>query len=350
MLFNDERGATRSPRLRAILNGTVVVGAIAATVAHTASCGAATFSLSVSLAENANLDTAYWANLTEARVKIQVSPRAPEPYMDLIEGYCDSIQLHPISGVVRLDGRDLSASLLDTKTPTDFQNLTPTEIVTLLAKAHGLTPIVASTAANAGRHYGNISNILSLSQFAKLTSDWDVLVELAQASDFDLYVSGTALYFQQRQIAYENPQYIKYSELMDIKMDRLLPLSNGVDLTVLSWNSADQYAVTQTVDTSMARKSSDAGTWPARKYTVMRPNLSAASAQALARRVAQSLSAAAMSIKFTMLGDAAMTVRRPVVLQGTDTIFDRPFKIESLTRSFRSRSGFSQVVRASQGS
>lgn len=138
-----------------------------------------------------------------------------------------------------------------------------------------------------------------------------------------------------------------YSDLTDLRMNRVLPLSNGVDLTVLSWNSAHQLAVTQTVDTSISPNSAGAGIGPARRYTVMRPNLAADSAQALAEKIAQSMSAVAMSVKFTMPGDTAMTVRQPITLLGTNTIFDRQFKIDSIIRSFRSRSGFSQAVRAS---
>lgn len=345
--FNSEHIATRSPRLRAILNGTVIVCPIAATIGHNASCRAATFALSAALAENADLGAAYWAGLTQVRVKIQISLSALEPYTDLIEGYSDSIYLNPISGFVRLEGRDLSASLLDTKTSTDFQNRTPTEIAMFLANTHGLTPMVANIATNAGRYYGNISNVTTLSQFSKLTSDWDVLAALALAWGFDLFVSGTSLYFQPREVSNQIPRSIMYSDLTDLRMNRVLPLSNGVDLTVLSWNSAHQLAVTQTVDTSISPNSAGAGIGPARRYTVMRPNLGADSAQALAEKIAQSMSAVAMSVKFTMPGDTAMTVRQPITLLGTNTIFDRQFKIDSIIRSFRSRSGFSQVVRAS---
>ncbi len=82
-------------------------------------------------------------------------------------------------------------------------------------------------------------------------------------------------------------------------------------------------------------------------YTVMRPNLQSASAQALAEQVAQSVSAESMSIQFTMPGDVSMTVRQPIALQGSNTIFDQIFKVDSITRNFRPRSGYIQAVRAS---
>ena len=349
MSFNRDWVASRSPRLRAILNGTVIIAPIGATVAHSASRAAATFALSVSLVDNADLNATFWASLNQARVKIQISPDTLEPYIDLIEGYCDSIRLHPISGFVRIEGRDLSASLLDTKTPTDFQNRTPTEIATSLATSHGLTPMMGNAAAITGRYYGGTNNLITLTQFAKMTSDWDILVALSQTCGFDLFVSGTSLYFQPGVLTNEIPQIIMYSSLTDLQMTRLPAIASGVDLTVRSWNSAHQLAVEHTVDIGVQTEPIGNSISPIRKYTVLKPNLSADSAQALAQRVAQSISDEAMSIQFAMPGDIVFDLRRPITLQGSDTIFDRMYKVKSIIKSFRPDSGFTQVVRASLG-
>ncbi len=142
---------------------------------------------------------------------------------------------------------------------------------------------------------------------------------------------------------------LMYSSLTDLQMTRLPAIASGVDLTVRSWNSAHQLAVEHTVDIGVQTEPIGNSISPIRKYTVLKPNLSADSAQALAQRVAQSISDEAMSIQFAMPGDIVFDLRRPITLQGSDTIFDRMYKVKSIIKSFRPDSGFTQVVRASLG-
>jgi hypothetical protein len=344
--FSVRGPPVRMPRLRAILNGSICVGPQTAQITHYSSFSAASYNLVVPLTANAPLTAADWAAFGRIRVKIQVAASPTEPYIDLIDGYSDTIQIHPISGWVCLEGRDLSASMLDSKTPADFQNQSSAEIVQLLCERHGLTPVVASIGGYAGRHYGQNNTILTLAQYAKLASDWDILVTLGQASGYDLFVDGTDLYFQPGVSASESTQYIFASNLTDLRMTRLLPLSGGSAVTVASWNSALGRAVTATGVASASGNSAGPAAQPMTQYTAMRPNLIPISAQALASQIVQSIGAEAMSIQFTMPGDTSLSARYPIRLEGSGTAFDLTYRIESIARTFRSRSGFSQTVRA----
>ena len=344
--FSHDAPIVRAPRLRAVVNETVIVGPSSAHVTHHSSCIAATFSLLIPLTGASGPNIQQWLSFNKIHVKIQIATTPAGQFTDLIEGYCDTIQVHPTSRYLRLDGRDRSASLLDSKTSADFQNQTASEIVTSLADRHGLTPVTASISDFVGRRYASNTNIVTLTQFAKLTSDWDILVALAQAHGYDLFVVGTSLYFQPSATTSGPAQDIPYPSLLGIRMSRSLSLSNGVQVTVASWNSAIGSAIAESADTKPSNSSDNLTQAPTRKYTMMQPNLSSANAKALATQVAETISGEAMSIQFEMPGEISLDPRRPIRLSGSGTNFDTIYKIATIVRSYRSHSGFSQAVRA----
>ena len=346
MSFNNDSIPLRFPKIRALLDDSTAVYPYNAAIAHAASFNAATFSISISLNENPELNAAYWANLPRVRVRIQASLGYANPFIDLIEGYCDTVHVHPISGFVVLEGRDLSASLLDTKTFKNYQNRTPGEIAADIASNHGLTAIFKDAGPYAGRQYGDDTTALTLTQFAKLSTDWDMLVMLAQVSGCDLRVMGTSIYFQLDTDTSDPIANVSYSDLIDLRMNRVLPLTDGVDLTVMSWNSAQQVAVAETFASVATDYSGSAGTRSPRNYTIVHPNLQSQAALALATKVAQTVVREAMSIQFRMPADLTTTAGQRIKLYGTKTIFDRLFKIDRITRAFRSQSGFIQTVHA----
>ena len=315
-------------------------------VTNSASFRSATFSISLSLNENPPLDAAYWASLPRVRIRVQASHDRSDPFLDLIEGYCDNIHIHPISGSVVLEGRDLSSSLLDTKTFKNYQNLTPGEIAREIAKNHGLSAVFFAGDTYAGRLYGSDSTASTLAQFAKLTTDWDMLVMLAQVGGYDLFMSGQSIYFQPNSSPSGPIHTIHYADLIDLSMKRILPLTDGVGMTVLSWNSAQQEAITETFESPPTGRAESKQPNLPRSYTVMRPNLRSQTARALATEVARTVSREAMSIQFKMPADLTITARQHFTLSGTNTTFDRPFKTDWITRTFRDKSGFSQTVHA----
>ena len=334
----------RSPRLRAILNGDIVFAPFSAHITHHSAYSAAHYNLLVPLGDGSPLPATGWASLDRARIRIQATLNPSEPFIDLIEGYCDTVQINPVAGFVCLEGRDLSAALLDKKTPADFQNLTSSEIVAFLADQHDLTAITQDTTGFVGRQYADNTNLITLTQYAKLTSDWDIVVALAHAQNYDLFVAGSCLYFQPGTNASQAPQHIFYRDLTDLRMRRMLPLSGGVKVTVSSWNSAAGTAVSATTDSWSGTNPGSSPQSAARAYTVIQPNLASSTAGTLATQLAQSIYRESMSIQFSMPGDISLNARSPILLSGSGTMFDRLYKIDSIVRQFRSRSGYSQTV------
>lgn len=325
----------RQPRLQAILNDSIVLAPYDAQVTHHCSYAASSYRMQFALTDNTQVGTADWSDIEQAKFKVQVSTSSLEPYADLIEGYADTISISPVAGSVSVEGRDLSASLLDSKTPADYQNSTASEIVRILAGRHGLNPVVVDAADFAGRSYANTKNVTSLVQFARLTSDWDILAMLAQSAGVDLFVIGSSLYFQTRGTASTTPQTILFNALTDLRLNKHPRLAAGTAVTVSSWNSATGAAVAETKGTSSTSN-----------YSVSRPNIASTTAQAMAAQLLQSIAREAMSVQFTMPGDAVLSAQCPIRLEGTGTAFDTTYTIDSITRAFHARSGFSQTIRA----
>ena len=211
---------------------------------------------------------------------------------------------------------------------------------------HNLNAVITDTSRFAGRYYATDSNMTSLSQYAKLSSDWDILVALAQAENYDLYVSGTTLYFQPTASIIGAPQSVPYSSLIDLRMNRALALATGIAVTVQSWDSATATAVSETCNPSAFQNSGKSGATSGAQWLTIRPNLSSDTAGVLAQQIADSMYGKSMSLDLTMPGDSTMDVRQPVELYGSNTSFDQIYEIDSIMRSFRSNSGFIQTIRA----
>ena len=341
MSDNSTGAAPRTPRLRVLLDGTTEITPQYAEITHMASYAAAMFTIAVPLAARPDLNVGFWLASSQPEVQIQVALNAWSPYIELISGRCDSMHLNPITGVVRLQGRDRAASLLDTKSSIVYQNRTSSEIATDLATRHGLTPAVAPSSGYAGRYYANETQLSSLVQFSKLVSDWDILVSLAQLEGFDLYVTGSVLTFQPRTPGTQAPQWIDARDLMDLHISRSLALSGGINTSVRSWDSANQTFVS-------ASGSSPGSSKSAPRYSIIKPNLSPHMAETLASQMASDIYRNSMRVSMTMPGSMDLSIRTPLMLTGLATPLAQIFEIEVIKRSFRSKSGFVQKIFAVQ--
>jgi hypothetical protein len=142
--------------------GTVVTGWTSAEVENTAYTSADTFSVTFAASRLPDdFDEAWFSEQTDmyAEIRIGVPPDPsswtpedlPPPW---IYGRVDKIKYCPFKRTVSIDGRDLSALLIDSKTTEKFQNMTASQVATLLANRHGLTPVVTATSTPIGNHDG----------------------------------------------------------------------------------------------------------------------------------------------------------------------------------------------------
>src|SRR5690606_20563436 len=75
-----------------------------------------------------------------------------------------------------------------------IQSPSSSEIVSQLATARGLTPFVTRTATPFGTYLNNPQNQYTM--LSTNSTEWDLMTFLAREEGFDLFVTGTNLYFQ----------------------------------------------------------------------------------------------------------------------------------------------------------
>lgn len=257
--------------------------------------------------------------------------------VSLLQGEADSISIDPINMTVEIDGRDLTARFLDARAQETFANQTASEIATTLADRNSLTAMVTATTTLAGRYYGSEHDRITLGQFARSTTEWDLLTFLAAREGFEVFVIGQQLYFQPRSTQ-ATPLLLTPGDCISLSLERSLTLAKGLHVTVKSWNTRNQAAITQSAQT----QPSSGQTGSPQPIVVVRPNLSSDAALQLAQRIATDLSGHERLVHAMLPGDVTLTPRSPVTLIGTGTDFDQTYYIADLDRHYSADSGFTQ--------
>ena len=94
--------------------------------------------------------------------------------LSLLLGTADSLHLDPIRGILDVEGRDLSAALVEARVDETFANRTSSEVAALFASRHGLQADVTTTSTPIGRLYGNERDRLTTGH-ARAATEWDLL-------------------------------------------------------------------------------------------------------------------------------------------------------------------------------
>ncbi|HUB10997.1 MAG TPA: hypothetical protein VMB34_03495 [Acetobacteraceae bacterium] len=343
----------RRARLRIRLDGEVLIGAYQATVESNNHYGADTFSVAVALGLDPWADAAFWSSAVGLTFDIQASIDDGATFTSLLLGTADSISLDPITGDAHVRGRDFTAALIDTPTQETFANRTSSEIVTMLASRHSLTPVVAATTSLVGRFYESEHSTTTLNCSSRLTTEWDLLVYLAQQENFDLFIRGNSIYFQPVVPATQITQTIRPQDLIELRLERTLTLAREIQVTVKSWNTQQRSAFIEQVNGTLATETASNSLFPSvapQRYIVVRPNLTADKALVLAGQRLSELTRHERLVEFLMPGELDLAARDFVMLTGTGTEFDQGYYITTIARTFSTRTGFLQQVRASGSS
>ena len=340
---SNTRPGARAPRLEILANGRPLLGAQEAEIITCDHYAADRFHARLALdADPAS--TAFWASAGEVQLDIRIalgpSPMGFNTGQSLIIGVVDRVSIDPIQRSIRLEGRDLSARLIESRTQESFSNRTASEIVALLAARHGLTPKITPTTTTIGRYYQDQHNRLTLDQFNRALSEWDLLVRLAGQEDYAVFVRGHELYFQP---AAKTPRLhpITPQDALEMRLERALSLTRDIEVTVKSWNTRQQNALTQT-----ARSKTGNSAGKTQKLVLVRPNLAPAQALQLAQSHAAALTRHRMVLSIAMPGELAMAPGDALAVSGTHSSFDQLYLIDTIHRRFSVRHGFTQYLRA----
>lgn len=342
---SDGTATWRAPRLRVIANGQLLAGAVDAEIVSNNYYAADKFRVSVALGPDPWADAQFWAGEANILVDVQLSLDEGASYTSVVQGSVDSVALNPVLGMVSLEGRDLTASLIEARTQETFANRTSSEIATLLAERHNLTAQISPTTTPVGRYYQSEHDRTTLNQFSHATTEWDLLVFLARQEAFDVFVEGQTLYFQPPAPETDVSLVVRPSDLTDLRLERSLVLAREIQVVVKSWNSRQNAAFVQQAQASAA-SSGGSSSGPPQQYVFVQPNLTSNDASRFAQRKLAELTRHERCIEIVMPGELALTPRSVIALDGTGTDFDQAYYVDQIERRLGFDCGLTERIRA----
>ena len=270
------------------------------------------------------------------------------PWTTLLAGEADKISVSPIAGEVRVSGRDLTRRFIDARTQESFQNNTASEIVTLLAARRDMKADVTDTATLVSRYYVQDHDRVTHGQLGRVTTEWDLLHNLAQQEGFDLYVTGRTVHFHPtNDPAKSEPFVVSWDQAVlggdieDISLDRSLTLAKDVIVVVKSWSSRHGRGFTRT--SPAGAKPAREGTKLGQQYVFTRPNLTEDRAQKLADSLREDITRHERTGSLTIPVELALSPRGMIQIEGVAGGWGGPFYVALIERSF-SLSGATETI------
>ena len=335
MPLSDFRTSSlRTPTLTVLADGTPLPNLIDADILANAHFAAARFRLRLALDPSSAAALLRPGSVLDIQLSLGGAPTS------LLQGEADTIRMDVLNRTVEIDGRDLTARLLDARTQETFSNQTASEIAETLAARHGLTPNITSTSTLAGRYYSSEHDRLSLGQFSRTTTEWDLLTFLAAREGFEAFVSGRTLTFAPLGSTSEI-QAIGPELCLSLNLEHALTLARDIEVTVKSWNTRQQSSFSQTAKSTGQSRGGGAP----QRIVVVRPNLTPSDALRLATRILTDLSAHERIVHAELPGELALTPRTQVQLTGTGTDFDQLYYVAELDRHLSVVHGFTERLR-----
>ena len=339
--------AVMAPRLRAQINGASVDSIIHAEIVSRGSCKSSRFELTISITKNTR--DRGWLSLIGGRVTVEiyVYSKITGDGVAIFEGLADSISVDQTNSIARILGRDYSSVLIDSTYQDSFCNQTASEIAYSIAARHKLRTNVFTTSTMVGSFQDNGYNQLLLNTHSRITSEWDLLVQLARNEGFELVVDGDILVFAPAIALPRINSTVNVGDVMGIRFHKNCPLSAQTTLTVKSWNSWLAQALYHSDD-----QSSDQGTTSplglddnsGLEIAIVKPNLSSLDAERIANTSLDTIRQQALTVQITMPGEMLMKPRDNLTITGSESAFDTNYVITSIRREFSTTAGFIQYI------
>lgn len=327
-----------APSVTLVIDGQPVSGLLRATVHSTNCYDADSFSFTLALGPPPLTAVPYWASVSAATVEIVVTTGSLSDV--LMIGVVDVAHIDPLRGTVTVEGRDLSARLIDSYWRQDFVNQTASEVVTAIALQYGLVPVVTPTAGSVGRYYGDGYTKLSLGQFSKFRSNWDVVVQLARDNGFDAFVDGWNLHFQPASTQSAIPIPLSLADVSKLNIECIKTVPNNPVLCVQSWNSQDMVAYANTGQSSVATPGTS------NPFLFTSANMTAEQVEASTVRLAAELRRLRIVVGIEVPWTPNISPRSVIILTGTNSDFDTTYLVDSIESHFCTTTGSIQRIRA----
>ena len=322
------RSELRSPRLRATSGGIHLPGIVSAEIDSNNHFAADRFRLRFA-AQAVQQDLLH---LPGRQIEIEIGLN--DVWTSCILGYIDQVAYDPVLGVVDAEGRDLSSQLIETQTDEIFSNRTSSEIATLFGLRHGFLVAADPTMTPVGRYYQSEHDRVTLGQFSKVTTEWDLLAFLAVREGFDLFVVGRTLRFGTPILT--GAAVIRPEDCISLHLGHAVGLARPIDVLVRSWNS-------RTGEVAQG-EALGIGIGPVWQRKITRPNLTSDSAQQQAQRTLEDLKRHEWTAQCTMPADFNLSARSVVLVEGTGSVWDRLYRVTQISRRLDIIHGFTQSL------
>ena len=332
--------------LQVLIDGSLVEGLIHAAITSTSAFSADTYALTFGINVNGSPNLAYWSSIASAYIEVYASITGGLGPVFLIGGLIDTIHVDPVRQTVGIEGRDLSSVLIDAYRQEEFVNQTASEIVSTVAFHHNLLPIVTSTQGNVGRYYADGFTKISLGQFSKIQTDWDLLVELARSNNFELFVVGRSLYFQP-EVTSAIPLFLSLNQFERVRFERHLNVPSDVTACVQSWNSQDMavYKSDETNQTDLSNQTSTINSLP---YLFLGSNYTSEQVLEMTERYQTEARRLTTVLYADLPWNLELSPRARFLLNGTQSALDGLYRVETVERRYSAISGSVQSIFASR--
>lgn len=342
----------RQPVVQVYTQNALLTGVIDIEATNTSHFAADTFRVTAALsALPPAFGLTYWDKSSGDELEVRGGFSTDNPVPLLVYGQVDDVEIDLFGRTLTLTGRDLSARMIDTKTTVTYQDKRASDIVTQIAKNHGLMPNVQQTAFKVTGSYYEIVNALHVQN----RSDWDLLTLLAEHEGFDLWVSGHTLNFQPPLALTTDPYVLLWSDLgqgnrvsnmVSLKMRRSQTIARDVVINVASWNQAQGKVFKTTLRKSQANKTTKQSSVNPQIYYFFPPNLNQVQVNQFANAKAEEITRHERPILATLPGDSLLVTRGMAKLVGTGTAWDQVYYPDTVRRRISVKNGYTMELAA----
>lgn len=354
----------RQPRAIVTING-ISVYFVDIEIQTTTFSIADNYSVTIPLnGQDPNLDLNFWATSTNMQIAIYIGfPINPLSYgtndLDqLMLGDVDLMEVDPLRATVTISGRDLTSRLIDTKTSQKYASYSASQIATILAQKHGLTPVVTPTSGNVGTVYNNLQVMMT-----KEITEWDLITFLAQQYGYVVFVNNSNLFFQPYPVPdpktafvlqYQSSNISNASPTFDgmtLSFKRSLTIARDVKVLVrVPYNPTTGKAFTVSAQSSKRTrpylKNVSMFTGPPQTYTFIRAGLSRDQAQQVANQLLSNITLHETILDVSLPGNNIFRKDSIIQVKGTDTAFDQFYYSDVVYRRFNYQTGYDMRINA----
>jgi len=250
----------------------------------------------------------------------------------LIMGKIDHVSMEWIDREVCVSGRDKSAVLSEKKINKQYKNKKASDIVQDIAQDAGLQAQVKATTDDAGKKYDVDTVHLLLNK-----TPFEALSWLAEREGCRWYVDGSNLHFEPKDagnsgglftVNYQPPNggYAR-SNAVYIRTSRNMSAARPCDVKVKSWHHKQKKLFEHT-------ESSGGGVGEKLTYEHHFPGMIQQQVEKIAKSFLSDYKRHELAVEVDMPGDLSIDAKGQLQLQGTGSVFDTTYDIDSVEFSY----------------